>query len=756
MRKMYFLGQSASFKIKKTLRFLFSFGTQSDFDALKQDLAQKYNVPPRSIYLFHTGRSALALALKHTVKKSPNNSHEETEAVAITSLTCYAVVQAVRAAGFIPIYLDINPKNLHFDGKILQQALKIHPNIKAVVIQNNLGYPADLPSIEKIAKEHGLVIIEDLAHSLSLVYSDGRQAGQVGDAVVLSFGKGKALDAVSGGALILRKKVTTSFSSSKIANLRPKLTDSIRDRFYPLFGLLIRFFYYFQFRQINFGRLFTSLLLKIHWIKKSADAELDLSRRLTFWQAKYIRKEFKNLPVSSPTRSFYFVKDRSKTLVKLKRAGFIMDDIWYDTPVAPSRYFKDTNFKPEECPVATEVAKHIVNLPTFYSIFELSQARILIHEDEIEIKTNPSHLPVITGFDNANLNTINLNNTNPSKISSRKTPHNQNFAKKPLSEEDYYKQYPLANFLQSTKWQEYNQKIGRKAILKHFTKGSVCLMIIRDAKRGRFLEISNGPLLDWADQSEVNLVFSQIYQFAKKNHCVFIRFRPALENTEENHKLLSSLPFVPASFHLGAEDTVHIDLAKSEQELLADFRRQTRYEVRRAEKNGLKVKSYNTKEIYQEFHKVQLQTAKRQHFIPPTFKELNAIRQIFNESAKIYVSYDQDMHPIAYGLVLADGIEGAYYEAASTDLNRKLGGAYILQWQIIKDLKKQGIKRYNLWGIAPDGQKNHRYSGVTTFKTGFGGRKFFYIHAQDIPIKKFHYRLNRLIELCRKKRRHLT
>ena len=73
----------------------------------------------------------------------------------------------------------------------------------------------------------------------------------------------------------------------------------------------------------------------------------------------------------------------------------------------------------------------------------------------------------------------------------------------------------------------------------------------------------------------------------------------------------------------------------------------------------------------------------------------------------------------------------------------------------MRDLKKLGIKRYNLWGIAPEGQTHHRYSGVTTFKTGFSEKRFTYVEAQDISVSRLRYLLNRLVETIRKKRRHL-
>ena len=137
-------------------------------------------------------------------------------------------------------------------------------------------------------------------------------------------------------------------------------------------------------------------------------------------------------------------------------------------------------------------------------------------------------------------------------------------------------------------------------------------------------------------------------------------------------------------------------------------------------------------------------------------RELEALKQSFGSDFKIYTAYDVENNAIAYGLILIDGKEADYYEAASTPLNRKLPGAYALQWQVMRDLKKLGVKRYNLWGIAPEGQTNHRYSGVTTFKTGFSSERFTYVSAQDIPIRKFRYKINRIIENLRKKHRHLS
>ena len=132
-----------------------------------------------------------------------------------------------------------------------------------------------------------------------------------------------------------------------------------------------------------------------------------------------------------------------------------------------------------------------------------------------------------------------------------------------------------------------------------------------------------------------------------------------------------------------------------------------------------------------------------------------AEREAFLDNAEIYVAKTSDDKPIAYGLVIRDGLEGDYYEAASTILNHKLPGAHALLWRAIRDLKAEGYQRFNLWGIAPAGQPNHRYAGVTTFKTGFGGEIVEYVPAHDLVINNVKYLKNLVVETMRKKKRHL-
>ena len=315
------------------------------------------------------------------------------------------------------------------------------------------------------------------------------------------------------------------------------------------------------------------------------------------------------------------------------------------------------------------------------------------------------------------------------------------------------KKYPEANFLQSPDSKKMNEILGDK-VIEIEAKNGFATGAVRNAKRGRYLEIPCGPLVNFKDKKALKDIFDKIRDEATREKCVFVRMRPQLLNSLENLGILKSLGLKKSPMHLAAEHTVMIDLRKSEEDLLSSMRRQTRYEVRRAEKLGIKVSRDNSEKIFKEFHKVQVDTARRQGFIPPNLKVLLAEREAFGDKIWIYKA-EVENKAIAYGLIISGGLEGDYYEAASTELNRKMPGAYAIIWQATKDLKASGYERFNLWGIAPAGQPKHRYAGVTTFKTGFGGEIIEYVPAHDMIISKVGYLKNLIVEKARKKRRHL-
>ena len=359
--RRFFLGMAANYSREDRHFQLFSMGRKEDLDDLKKFLERKYG--GERVVLTKNGRSALALALKANFDKG--------DVIIVNGFTCYAVYEAIKAAELVPVFADIEKDNLNFSVNTLERVVG---KAKGIIIQNTLGNPVDIKAIEKFANEHGLKIIEDLAHCAGIKYPDGREAGTVGIATALSFGKDKSIDTISGGAVIFRYPYKNLIEAPMKT---PKLSDHLRARWYPTFGALAR-----KLTPIHLGGALMRFLVAIHWVEKSADNKLDLTRKISKFEARRALLQVKSLSKSGekPLRSFALVNNRAEVLAKLKTAGYYLDGFWYEKPVSPARYYKEVHFPENECPNAAFVAEHIINLPNYYQKKNLEPAEKIIKE----------------------------------------------------------------------------------------------------------------------------------------------------------------------------------------------------------------------------------------------------------------------------------------------------------------------------------------------------------------------------------------
>ena len=370
--KRYFLGMAANYSASQMWHHTFAWGRKSDCRALKRYLREKYrgtSDEDTEVILSKNGRSALCLALKAYFRPG--------DAIIVNGFTCYAVYEAIKAADLIPIWADISKEDLNFNVKNISTKSGAS-NIQGIIVQNTLGNPVDMAAVEKFAEKHGLTIIEDLAHSAGAKYPDGRETGTVGAAAVFSFGKDKSIDTISGGAVVLRQPHERKI---KRPTKSPKLSDHLRARLYPLFGAVCR-----GLTHIRLGGALMRLLVKIHWVEKSADNKLDLSRKISKFEARLALEQFKNFKKSGekPLRKFYLVNNRDGVLKELMRAGYYFSGFWYERPVSPERYYKKVHFPEDECPNAVYVSEHIINLPSHYDSGSLAEAKKIIKRNQLE------------------------------------------------------------------------------------------------------------------------------------------------------------------------------------------------------------------------------------------------------------------------------------------------------------------------------------------------------------------------------------
>lgn len=127
--------------------------------------------------------------------------------VVTVSHTAVATVSAIRRCGASPLFVDID-QNYTMNVDSLDELLHVSNDKlpKAIVIVHLYGQMADMPELLKIAKKHGLVVIEDCAqaHGAQL---KGIKAGAWGDYGCFSFYPTKNLGAIGdGGTLVVNDK----------------------------------------------------------------------------------------------------------------------------------------------------------------------------------------------------------------------------------------------------------------------------------------------------------------------------------------------------------------------------------------------------------------------------------------------------------------------------------------------------------------------------------------------------------------------
>ncbi len=330
----------------------------------------------------------------------------------------------------------------------------------------------------------------------------------------------------------------------------------------------------------------------------------------------------------------------------------------------------------------------------------------------------------------------------------------------PKEWEDFILKRPESNFLQSYFHGITHKNIGKKVFFSGIYQKEkltgISLSIIENAKRGKYLTIPGGPIFNWNNKKIVNSWMKHTKKIATSNKCVFVRIRPQIINSEKNRRLLKNFGLSVSPMHLTTETTLQLNLDQPLDQILSHMRKNTRYEIRKAEKIGIEIKKSSSPKDIDQFYQLQLDTAQRQKFVPFSKKLLTSEFKTFATQKQAYL-YTALLNQkiLAQAMIIHYPTESSYHFGASSLEGRKYPGAYAIQWQAIQDAKKRNIPRYNFWGVVEPEQTKHRFYGVSIFKRGFGGDQINYIKAHDLVVNPIKYIPNYIFEILRKKIRHL-
>lgn len=330
--------------------------------------------------------------------------------------------------------------------------------------------------------------------------------------------------------------------------------------------------------------------------------------------------------------------------------------------------------------------------------------------------------------------------------------------------EDFLFQIEEKTFLQSWDWGEFQKNLGNKIwrFGIYDEKGEilgVSLIIKIKAKRGTFLFLPHGPLIKYQTKSikkELLREFlEKLKEIGKKEKVNFIRISPIWEKNRENIKIFKELGFRSAPLHMHPEITWELDLTKPEEDLLMRMRKTTRYLIRQALKNKkIEISKSKNIEDLKKFYELYMATVKRQHFIPFSFEYIKKEFESFVKDDQILIFFGEYKKDIVSSAIILFWQNIAFYHHGASLLKyHKIPVSYLLQWEVIKEAKKRGCRKYNFWGIVDLENKKHPWWGLSLFKIGFGGKKKEYVKTQDFILSK-KYWINWLIENLRKIKRN--
>lgn len=304
-----------------------------------------------------------------------------------------------------------------------------------------------------------------------------------------------------------------------------------------------------------------------------------------------------------------------------------------------------------------------------------------------------------------------------------------------------------SQFLQSWAWGEFKRGLGAKiwrlGIIKNEDLVGVCLLSRTPLPlHNNYLYAPRGPVFSFRLNSEeisegFKLLTDKIKEIARQENSIFLKIEPAIEKPFSLN--LSKIGCHPAK-SIQPPDTVILDLTKTEEQLLAEMHPKTRYNIRLAERKGVKIIFSQNKKDIGVFYKLCCEVNEREKINSFSRSYYEKMLDVFGSKLKI-IKAEFEGKTLAINLNLDFGDMETYNHGASCSEVRNVMAPHLLQWEAICKAKKEGYKYYDFRGIAPTDDPNHKWAGITRFKKSFGGQVIHYLGAYDFVFKSLLHQL---------------
>lgn len=289
--------------------------------------------------------------------------------VIVPSFTFFATASAVWRLGAKPVFVDIEPESFNMDPESVVAALS--PRTKAIIAVHLFGQAADMQTLQEIATEHELVVIEDAAQAIGASF-DGHKVGSIGDVGCFSFYPTKNLGGFGDGGML------TTNSDEFADKLKLLRVHGMEPR------------YYHEVVGVN-SRLDT-LQAAVLNIKLPHLDEWSAARAAN---AALYRELFEQaavpgivVPTAQPRRQHVWnqftvriqngLRDQLRQYLASKHVG---TEIYYPVPLHQQRCFADLK-QPIALPETERAAEEVLSLPIFPNLTAAELETVVYHTAE--------------------------------------------------------------------------------------------------------------------------------------------------------------------------------------------------------------------------------------------------------------------------------------------------------------------------------------------------------------------------------------
>ena len=293
-------------------------------------------------------------------------------------------------------------------------------------------------------------------------------------------------------------------------------------------------------------------------------------------------------------------------------------------------------------------------------------------------------------------------------------------------------------FLQGEYWQKFQESIGNEVFRESFSDGGF-LAVKQNLPLGlSYFLVPRGPILFVNNQhrGKISMLVSSLIKLAEEQKVGWVKIEPQTEgdlqyireeieqiNNEQRSK--TSLLIVKSIKEHQPKQTLMVNLELNEEELIASFKSKTRYNIRLAGRKGVEIIETKNEKDIEAFLDLLEETAKRDGIKNYPREHYKGMLLVNSESAegeqslvfgakrskqkarlladqdsvsvKLYLAKHED-DILAGAIVTYSGEVATYLHGASSNKKRNLMAPFGLHWEIMKQAKKAGYKKYDLGG----------------------------------------------------------